>query len=109
LTATVLGSLSGGDDSYGSLIIDAAGNLLGTTQQSTNGGGEVFELTALAATPIATTDSTTTVINTDPPVSPTVTITSAAEAGNIATQTIAGTVTSPDATVVGRQDRDLDR
>jgi hypothetical protein len=60
----------------------------------------VFELTALATTPIATTDSTTTVINTDPPVSPTVTITSAAEACNIATQTIAGTVTSPDATVV---------
>jgi hypothetical protein len=42
------------------------------------------------------------VIDTDPPVPPTVTITNAAEASNVAAQIITGTVTSADATVTGR-------
>jgi hypothetical protein len=73
--------------------VDAAGDLLGTTGQGgANSDGEVFELAALSQTPIVTVDSTTTVINTDPPVSPTVAITSAAHAGNVANQNIASTV-----------------
>jgi uncharacterized repeat protein (TIGR03803 family) len=102
-TLTVLTSFNvTGNGPVGSLIMDAAGDLLGTTDQGgANGDGEVFELAALSPTPIATVDSTTTVINTDPPVAPTVTITSAAEAGNVANQTIAGTVTT-DAVVAGQ-------
>lgn len=62
----------------------------------------MFELSAIPPTSIPTVDTTTTVINTDPPAPPTVTITSAAVAGKTAAQTITGTVTSVDAAVAGQ-------
>ena len=72
-----------------SLLIDAVGDLLGTTAKSggANSDGEVFELSYND-----TVDSTTTVINSDPAVAPTMTISSAAEASNNAAQTITGTL-----------------
>jgi hypothetical protein len=93
-TPTTLATFNSTNGRYplSGLIMDAAGDLLGTTGQGgANGDGEVFELAALSTTPIATVDSTTTVINTDPPVPPTVAITSAAAASNIPTQTLATT------------------
>jgi hypothetical protein len=99
-TATVLTSFnnSNGNAPVANLFIDAAGNLVGTTDTGgTNNDGEVFELSSND-----TVDSTTTVINIDPPVSPTVTFTSAAEASKTAAQIITGTASSPDATIVGK-------
>jgi hypothetical protein len=99
----VLTSFNGstnGNDARGYLMMDAAGNLIGTT--SSGGAGSVGEVYELAFSTPATIDSTTTVINSDPQVVPTVTITSAAAAGKTATQTITGTVVSPDASVAGR-------
>jgi uncharacterized repeat protein (TIGR03803 family) len=87
---------------YG-LFMDASGDLFGQTGQGgANGDGSVFEIKPTALTPVATVDSTTTVTNVDPALPPTVTITSAAEAGSVAAQTITGTVTSVDATVAGQ-------
>jgi uncharacterized repeat protein (TIGR03803 family) len=87
---------------YG-LFMDASGDLFGQTGQGgANGDGSVFEIKPTALTPVATVDSTTTVTNVDPAVPPTVTVTSAAEASNVAAQTITGTVTSVDATVAGQ-------
>jgi uncharacterized repeat protein (TIGR03803 family) len=103
-TPTVLTSFNGanGKDPQGSLIMDSAGDLFGTTAAGgSNSKGTVFEL-ATRQVPVPTVDSTTTVTNTDPPVAPVVKITSAAEASNVASQTITGSVTSADATVVGR-------
>jgi uncharacterized repeat protein (TIGR03803 family) len=99
-TPIVLTSFNGtdGKDPFAGLFADAAGDLFGTTEiGGANSDGVVFELSSNA-----TADITTTVINSDSPVVPTVTITSAVEASSAAGQTIAGTVTSPDATVVGK-------
>jgi uncharacterized repeat protein (TIGR03803 family) len=98
-TPVVLTSFNGtnANGSTGALLMDGAGNLFGTSP-----GNTVFELPVASSTPISTVDSTTTVINTDPPIPPTVTITSAAEASNVASQTITGTVTPGSGTVVGR-------
>jgi uncharacterized repeat protein (TIGR03803 family) len=103
-TPTMLASFNGtdGEYPYASLITDAAGDLLGTTEEGgASNKGVVFELATPSATSIAAVDSTTTVINSDPPVAPTVTITSA-EASSVASQTITGTLTSPDAVVAGQ-------
>ncbi|WP_409977873.1 beta strand repeat-containing protein, partial [Bradyrhizobium sp. SZCCHNS2005] len=88
-TPAVLTSFNGtnANGSTGALLMDGAGNLFGTSP-----GGTVFELPVASSTAVPTVDGTTTVINTDPAIPPTVTITSAAEASNVAAQTITGTV-----------------
>ncbi|MCK1494931.1 hypothetical protein IVB14_32120 [Bradyrhizobium sp. 180] len=87
----------------GDLLLDSDGNLIGMTEVGgANGAGVIFKIPARPPQAITTTDVTTTVTNTDPPAPPVVTITSAAEASRTATQTITGTVSSADATVVGR-------
>ncbi len=99
---TVLATFSGGGDPFGGLIFDAAGNLLGTTPVGgPNGDGMIFELLK-KVTSFTTVDSNTTVINSDPAVPPTVTITSAGEASNVAAQTITGAVASGGGSIVGQ-------
>ena len=62
-----------GSDPRGGLFIDAAGNLLGTTVAGGNfNSGDVFSITG-PFTPTPTLDTTTTVIDADPAVAPTIT------------------------------------
>ncbi|WP_316175741.1 choice-of-anchor tandem repeat GloVer-containing protein [Bradyrhizobium sp. SZCCHNRI1073] len=98
-TPVVLTSFNGtnANGSTGALLMDGAGNLFGTSP-----GNTVFELPVASATAVPTVNSTTTVINTDPAIAPTVTITSAAEASNVAAQTITGTVTAGSGAIVGQ-------
>ncbi|WP_409999057.1 beta strand repeat-containing protein, partial [Bradyrhizobium sp. SZCCHNRI2007] len=98
-TPVVLTSFNGtnANGSTGALLMDGAGNLFGTSP-----GNTVFELPVASSTAAPTVNSTTTVINTDPAIPPTVTITSAAEASNVAAQTITGTVTAGSGAVVGQ-------
>ena len=78
-TPTVLASLNSADGSepMGSLIADAAGDLIAAGfSGGANNDGAIFELAA-SVTPIAATNDATTVIVSTPPVAPTITGTAA--------------------------------
>ena len=89
------------------LLLDAAGDLIGTTQTGGANGDGVRVRAGRCPTPITTVDSTTTVINTDPPMCPDRDDHQCGRGEQRRTQTITGTVTSD---AVGRRpDRDPDR